>query len=997
MAVPLTQPVRLLTHGAEMQALGGPTVRVPATALALRALGMAAEASTFRTGQDRAADIAEELVHVFNHWDPHSALSLIRDLRSAGKCVVFSPICLDFTDRAFWEFALPTLPANDLPTALAQARHHARGPGRLHEPVPGYHAMLREMVALSDHLILLSPHERDLLAGLGILPEGRSSIVKNPVDCTIWQRHDPDLFRTTHLHGDPSPYVLTLGRIEPRKNQLLLARAMRGLAARLVVIGQPADPAYAARLRDEAGTQLIEIGRLPPASAMLRSAISGAAAFALPSWSEGASLAALEAAALGAPLLLGNLGAERDYFGDHATYADPGDPLAIRAGIEALIHRPQPDPALVAQVARENSPDAYARATAEAYTRALAAPRRTVTMTKVVRENLVLDVTGLTPESASGRAGLRLATSILTSQPTGRAIRFDPMLGAFRSLTGPEAPLDRAPLAQFSAQDRVILLGPGWRGSPSHRAALNDLAGASGAGLIPCPSAPESADLIGVEAALSPSDLPFLPVPPATRPLAGLTADGFCFAPDGLSPAVDGDFLRRLWRHLARDPVLAGLMLVIPATDCELASGLAGMMRQNPQILLLDRAALGTDPQAVVNWLYQNARATLLPVTGDTPGPLLHEARSNAARILTTVGAAMDPDDVAAWRVALCHSLPQSSPPPANSADIILKLLCNPNPTPRPPAPFPGVVLPAGQPVPGLAFGAGWGPARGWGREITGPEAHLRLDCRGVEGGDIRLILNLRPGPENGQPAGLGIIAGDLPLLDRRFDSGHVPEQILITAPRACLGADGWLDLRLATRPASRLALLGLCLQEHALTNPLAVLRPGRRRVTAGAEWDIEPAGADWRPDLTRPLADYPLDLAQADTRAAVLGPGWAGPDPTGLWSEGSAALLTLPAGLWRAGGALRLSFATLPRLAGEPPLILRAEALLGSEGCILARAELRGGQQDLSLPLAGIWPEGQALTIALYFDALRSPRELGINADPRELGIFLVRIAHDI
>lgn len=181
-----TQPpplpaVRLLLHGAADLTRGGPSLRVPRTAQELRARGLQATATQYRHGTDIAAEIPEDLVHLFNVWPPDSAL------QAAGKRVVFSPTYLDFSKQPLWQVS-PELPAPE------RARY-LQDRGRLHEIVPRYHAMVREMIASADHVIVLSQAERSALAAIGAdLPEARCTLIHNPVDAPAWQGGDAESF-----------------------------------------------------------------------------------------------------------------------------------------------------------------------------------------------------------------------------------------------------------------------------------------------------------------------------------------------------------------------------------------------------------------------------------------------------------------------------------------------------------------------------------------------------------------------------------------------------------------------------------------------------------------------------------------------------------------------------------------------------------------------------------------------------------------------------------
>lgn len=329
----LKKPVKLLLHGGEHKSLGGPSVRVPKTAEALQNLGVPASWAAY----SRPDAISEDIVHIFNVWSPQSALTAIKQMKDAGKTVVFSPIYLDLSERGFWNDQLPNLAAEDVADAYHDARNFQAGRGRLQEAIPGYNAMVREMISLSDHVILLSNVERRALEKLGAkLDDSKVSLVRNPVDCSQWTAGDPALFRETFLSSDED-YVVCVGRIEERKNQLSLARAMKGLPLRLVLIGHAGNPAYLEKIKAEAGDQLILPGRLEAGGEMLRSAVAGARVFTLPSWVEGASLAVLEAASSGANLVLSDRSSEKEYFGDLAHYCDPGSVESLRAALEAAL------------------------------------------------------------------------------------------------------------------------------------------------------------------------------------------------------------------------------------------------------------------------------------------------------------------------------------------------------------------------------------------------------------------------------------------------------------------------------------------------------------------------------------------------------------------------------------------------------------------------------------------------------------------------------------
>ncbi|MBP0446992.1 glycosyltransferase [Roseomonas sp. SSH11] len=334
-SAPRPQRVGIFMHGNEHRSQGGPSVRVPRLARELRENGTEAElrihpAPTRFDGLD--------VVHAFNSWSPWSALDLLRRAHRGGKAVVFSPILLDLALKDLWEERLvqllsssPQGPAlDDALRAFKLALEERRRPDALvTETVPGFHAAVREMVALSDHVVYLSDRERQRLARIGAEPRA-GTVVHNPVDSAIFGQADASLFEQETGLKD---FVLCVARIESRKNQVMLAHALRDTGLPLVLIGHAPNAAYRELLERFRTPNLHVLDRLPANSPLLASAFAASRVAVLPSWAEGAPLAALEAAASGANLVVSDESGESEYFGASARYCDPGDPASIRNAI----------------------------------------------------------------------------------------------------------------------------------------------------------------------------------------------------------------------------------------------------------------------------------------------------------------------------------------------------------------------------------------------------------------------------------------------------------------------------------------------------------------------------------------------------------------------------------------------------------------------------------------------------------------------------------------
>ncbi len=140
---------------------------------------------------------------------------------------------------------------------------------------------------------------------------------------------DDDLYTMSEKFEKNKKLVLSAARIEGRKNQLNLIRAMNNTEYTLLLTGLPApnQRKYYEACKKEAARNIIFCGRVPINT--LISYYGRAGVHALPSWHETCGLSSLEAAAMGCNVVITDKGFTREYFGDEAFYCDPGNPASI--------------------------------------------------------------------------------------------------------------------------------------------------------------------------------------------------------------------------------------------------------------------------------------------------------------------------------------------------------------------------------------------------------------------------------------------------------------------------------------------------------------------------------------------------------------------------------------------------------------------------------------------------------------------------------------------
>lgn len=169
----------------------------------------------------------------------------------------------------------------------------------------------------------------------------------------------------------PERFLLSAGRIEPRKNQLALIEALQGFELPLVIVGAP-GPMHADYYRRVQRAAAAADTLLLPARAReeLYALYARCEAHIAPAWYETPGLVSLEAAAAGARVVTTDRGSTREYFGDLATYLDPGDKASMRRAVEQVLARPK-DEALRKHVVQSFTWERAAEQTLQAYEEAL--------------------------------------------------------------------------------------------------------------------------------------------------------------------------------------------------------------------------------------------------------------------------------------------------------------------------------------------------------------------------------------------------------------------------------------------------------------------------------------------------------------------------------------------------------------------------------------------------------------------------------------------------
>ena len=190
----------------------------------------------------------------------------------------------------------------------------------------------RKTMALSDIIFPNAEAEKEQLVRLFGISREKIKVVPNGID-ERFMFAKPDPFIEKFGMKD---FVLAVGRIEPRKNQLNLIKALNDSGFKLVIVGDPVSDYmdYYKKCRSIAKQNIVFLGGIPHEDELLASSYAACKVFAAPGWFETPGLAALEAAAAGASIAITKYGCTEEYFGDEASYFDPSNIKQIREAVK---------------------------------------------------------------------------------------------------------------------------------------------------------------------------------------------------------------------------------------------------------------------------------------------------------------------------------------------------------------------------------------------------------------------------------------------------------------------------------------------------------------------------------------------------------------------------------------------------------------------------------------------------------------------------------------
>ncbi len=200
-----------------------------------------------------------------------------------------------------------------------------------------------------EHILTVSEYSKqDICQTYGVHPD-RVHVIPNAIDATAFH---PNVSNDTERSavalnrvGIRPPYIMTIGRVEKKKNTLGLVQAFVRLKKlpvfahlQLLLVGKPGVGAEAVDTEIQQSGFAADIfhpGWLPEADVPVL--MANASCFVLPSFFEGFGIPVLEAMAVNTPVVCSAVTSLPEVVGDAAILVDPHDPRAIANGIASVL------------------------------------------------------------------------------------------------------------------------------------------------------------------------------------------------------------------------------------------------------------------------------------------------------------------------------------------------------------------------------------------------------------------------------------------------------------------------------------------------------------------------------------------------------------------------------------------------------------------------------------------------------------------------------------
>lgn len=312
---------------------GGDTVQLEKTAENLKNLGVFV---TIGLCNQEFKYEEFDLIHFFNIIRP---ADIIYHLKKSERSVI-STIFVDYTETeiytaGFLRSNLTRLLGSDKMEYLKAVAKHILGKEKIISREYIFWGHKKSVQYILNHVNAVLPNSYSELERLQKKYKIPDDVLKfkivNAVEITKEEIIPDDAYKGS---------IICVGRIERRKNQLNVIRAVKDLPQKCYIIGKPSlnDMDYYNQCKSEAGKNTFFIDHLPQKE--IYRIMKAADVHVLPSWFETTGLVSLEAAYYGCNLVITEKGDQREYFKEYAFYCEPNNVDSIKSAILKALEKP---------------------------------------------------------------------------------------------------------------------------------------------------------------------------------------------------------------------------------------------------------------------------------------------------------------------------------------------------------------------------------------------------------------------------------------------------------------------------------------------------------------------------------------------------------------------------------------------------------------------------------------------------------------------------------
>ena len=306
---------------------GGDTIQIVNTAKQLVKKGVHAD---IRLCNEKIDYSGYSLIHFFNIIRP---ADILVHIKKSKLPYVVSTIYVDYNEyerkmrKGLAGIIFRILPADTIEYVKAMARSLINGEKIMS---PSYvllgHRKSVQQIIRNASMLLPNSHSEYARLEAHYKTGNNYRVIPNGID--------PELFEAPGIPEKDPLLVICVGRIEGRKNQLNVIRALNRTKYRVVFIGSPSanQLQYYDTCKNEAAYNISFISNIPQSE--LLEYYKKAKVHILASWFETTGLSTLEAAALGCNIVITDKGDTKEYFEAYAWYCDPDSTASVFSAVE---------------------------------------------------------------------------------------------------------------------------------------------------------------------------------------------------------------------------------------------------------------------------------------------------------------------------------------------------------------------------------------------------------------------------------------------------------------------------------------------------------------------------------------------------------------------------------------------------------------------------------------------------------------------------------------